>query len=382
MAINIQIRPNGRAQLRVRHKLLPRPFFFTFDTEAEARSYGDQLHALLDRGVVPSELLAPADKARADNPTLVEMISAYTRGFPVTPSDNELLSTVLGEVLGVRWSHLTYRWVDEYVAGLKRAPRNLAPGTIRKRVGVLARVVDHHLRTTGQHTASNPFRLLPRGYSTYSTAEDDPVAPARHDEHRDRRLAPDEAERIADALAGVKRPDRERAWGPDAGFEMLYSLIVNQGLRLREAVVARTADIDFSTGIVNIRGSKGARGRVKPRIMPIYPALREPLRAWCAGRPAGSLLFDFWDADPETVRRIGRNLSARFRTLFAYAAVPEFREHDLRHEACCRWMVLRDSRGAWAFSEIEICRMFGWSDPKIMMRYASLRGSDLAARLL
>lgn len=67
MAVNVQIRANGRAQLRVTHKLLPRPFFFTFDTEPEARGYGDQLQALLDRGVVPAELLAPEAKAQGEN---------------------------------------------------------------------------------------------------------------------------------------------------------------------------------------------------------------------------------------------------------------------------------------------------------------------------
>ena len=92
-------------------------------------------------------------------------------------------------------------------------------------------------------------------------------------------------------------------------------------------------------------------------------------------------LFDYWDGDPDRLRRVGGNLSARFFTLFDYADMADFSAHDIRHEACCRWMVLRDARGGWAFSELEICRMFGWSDPKIMMLYASLRGSDLAARL-
>ena len=377
MAVNVQIRANGRAQVRVTHRLLPKPFFFTFDTAAEAQAYGAQLHALLERGVVPVELMAPADRARADNPTLIEMIRAYTAGFPITSSDSELLDTLVRELLGVRWSQVTHRWVDDYVAGLKRPPRNLAPGTIRKRIGVLARVVDHHLRTTGA-AGANPFRLLPRGYSTYAP-QDAATMPVRHDVHRDRRLAPDEAERIEAALAGFKRPDRERAWGPDAEFAMLYRLIVNQGLRLREAVVARVADVDLARGVLQIRGSKGARGRERPRVMPIHPDLRAPLQAWCAGRVG--LLFSYWDGDPERLRRVGASLSARFATLFDYAQVADFREHDARHEACCRWMTLRDRQGRWAFSELEICRMFGWSDPRIMLRYASLRGEDLAARL-
>jgi len=376
MSANVQIRPNGKAQLRVKHRLLPRPFFFTFDTEPEARSYGDQLCAMLDQGIVPSELLAPPERAARDNPTLVEMIRAYCKGFPITDSDNDLLGVVVHEVLGVRFSQITFRWVSQYVSDCKRV-RYLSPGTIRKRVGVLARVVDWHLRSTDQ-TLANPFRLLPRGYSVYSR-EDAVDKPAKHDVVRDRRMDPDEAQRIDAALSGVKREDRERALEPDPQFDLLYRLIVWEGLRLKEAYTARVEDFDFAAGVMRVRGSKGHRGKVKPRVVPLRPELLPTLQDWCRGRVG--LLFSYWDGDPQRMRRVGGNLSARFRTLFEYAQVHDFKEHDLRHEATCRWMLLRDKAGRWAFSEIEICRMMGWSDPKMMMRYASLRGEDLAQRM-
>ena len=376
MAANVQIRPNGKAQLRVTHRLLPRPFFFTFETEPEARSYGEQLRAMLDQGVVPSELLEPPERVARDNPTLVEMIRAYCRGFPVTDSDNDLLGVVVHEVLGVRFSQLTFRWVSQYVTECKRK-RNLAPGTTRKRIGVLARVVDWHLRSTDQ-TMANPFRLLPRGYSVYSR-EDTAHVPAKHDEVRDRRMAPGESERIDSVLAGHKREDRERTLGPDPQFELLYLLIVWEGLRLKEAYTARVEDFDFTARTLRVRGSKGHRGRVKFRTVPLRPEVLPRLQAWCEGRVG--LLFDYWNEDPQRLRQVGANLSSRFRTLFEYAQVPDFKEHDLRHEATCRWVLLRDSTGRWAFSEIEICRMMGWSDPKMMMRYASLRGEDLAQRM-
>ncbi|MGT5494248.1 hypothetical protein ACRWC8_24440, partial [Escherichia coli] len=88
--------------------------------EAEAQAYGAQLYTLLERGIVPVELMAPAQKANRDNPTLVEMIRAYTKGHPVTASDSDLLDTVVNEILGVRFSQLTHRWVDQYVADCKR----------------------------------------------------------------------------------------------------------------------------------------------------------------------------------------------------------------------------------------------------------------------
>jgi integrase len=238
-------------------------------------------------------------------------------------------------------------------------------------------VVDWHLRTTEQDRA-NPFRLLPRGYSVYSKADADEVD-VKHDQVRDRRMTPDESARIDAALAGEKREDRERAWGPDPQFDMLYRLIVWQGLRLKEAYTARVEDFDFDANVLRVRGSKGHRGREKPRSMVIRLEIRDALQAYCRGRVG--LLFDYWDGDLLTMRRAGQKLSARFKTLFDFAKVSDFLEHDLRHEATCRWVLLRDKAGRWAFSEIEICRMMGWSDPKMMMRYASLRGEDLSARL-
>ena len=71
-----------RFQLRVKHKLLPRPFFFTFDTEDEARTYGSQLEALLKRGIVPQELLVKPQPA--DDPLLTRVASDYSSQFPVT----------------------------------------------------------------------------------------------------------------------------------------------------------------------------------------------------------------------------------------------------------------------------------------------------------
>jgi integrase len=92
-------------------------------------------------------------------------------------------------------------------------------------------------------------------------------------------------------------------------------------------------------------------------------------------------IFPWWDGTPEGLRRATSALSARFAVLFAYAKVSDFTEHDLRHEATCRWVELRRPAGGWVFSDLEVCRIMGWSDPAMMLRYSSLRAEDLAARL-
>lgn len=385
MAVNVQVRGN-RHQLRVTHGLLPRAFFATFDAAREARDYGDQLQAMLDRGVVPQELVAAAPKG--DDPLLIEVIRAYTKAAPITASDDALLGHMLPELAGTRISIITYLWVDRYVKDLKlKRSKPIAPSTIRKRIGVLGRVMDWHWRrVTPQDklTPANPLRLLPRGYSLYSQGEANELAKSakvvKRDQVRNRRLEPGEEERILAALSGVKRPDRERALDIDPAFSMLFRLIVVTGLRLREAYRLRVDQIDLKRRLIHVDGSKGHRGVIKPRMVPVSSTFNEDLRIWCEGK--SGLLFPFWNGAEDDLTKATARLSSRFRVLFDYAKVPNMTEHDLRHEATCRWVMMRQPGGGWVFSDVEICRIMGWSSTDMMLTYASLRGEDLAARLL
>ena len=47
--------PRGRYELTIRNRLLPKPVYLTFDTEPEARAYGDQVDRLLAAGVVKGQ---------------------------------------------------------------------------------------------------------------------------------------------------------------------------------------------------------------------------------------------------------------------------------------------------------------------------------------
>lgn len=188
MASSVQAR-GSRFQLRVTHKLLPKPFFFTFDTEVEARTYGEQLSALLARGIVPSELLAA--EAKGVDPLLIEVIRGYQKNAPITDSDEALLDAMLDELVGLRVSGLTFHWVDSYVLKMKTVRKpNLTPGSIRKRIGVLGRVMDWHYRRVTPANAvppANVFRLLPIGYSSYTRGEAEQAAIRGMEAKRDER---------------------------------------------------------------------------------------------------------------------------------------------------------------------------------------------------
>jgi integrase len=368
-------------QLRVRHKLLPRAFFATFDTQVEAKNYGEQLEAMLARGVVPQELLTVP--AVVNDPLAYQIIRDYRMTSPaLSDSDDVLFDVIVTDkpLIGLRLSGMTYRWVESYVAWLKSEEKNLSPSTIRKRIGALGRVIDWYIKRVTPDNAVpsvNALRMLPRGYSNYSKA-DARHAPVRRDIRRNRRLSPDEAKRIDAVLAGEKREDRERIFTNDEAFVMLYKVIIDTGMRLFEAFRLRSDSIDLEKGLINVDGSKGHRGVIKTRFVPIKPVLREPLREWCNNRTG--LIFPYWDGTKEMRDKTSNKLSRRFAGLFDYAKVNDFTEHDLRHEAACRWFELRNERG-WIFSEIEICRIMGWERTDMALRYASLRGEDLASRL-
>ena len=72
----------------------------------------------------------------------------------------------------------------------------------------------------------------------------------------------------------------------------------------------------------------------------------------------------------------------RFAVLFDYAQVPDFTEHDLRHETTCRWYEMRAPGGGWLYRPEEINRIMGWAPNSLMaLRYASFRAEDLATRM-
>lgn len=369
-----------RWQLRVVHKLLPKPFFSTFTDESEARAYGSQLESLLDRGIVPTELLEQ-DQTRTDNTRLSKIIKDYLTDSSLAPSDRPVLAQIKSAHENVRLSEINAAWADLWVSSLKTVD-HLAPSTIRKRVEALARVIDWHHRRRGQ-TVGNPLRHMPRGYASPTATELEMLKAAKlqpkRDVHRDRRLSAAELASVRDALAGKVRSDKQRPWGDDAGFALLFELILATGMRLSEAYRLRVDQIDFERWVIKVEGSKGHRGVIKPRVVPLIKPMRPLLQNWCRDRVGR--VFNFWDGTPADRTRCTGRLSARFATLFYYAQVPDATEHDLRHCATCAWFELRDQAGRWIFSEIEICKIMGWSDTRMALRYASMRGEDLAARL-
>ncbi|MGJ7541559.1 tyrosine-type recombinase/integrase [Variovorax sp. LT1R16] len=326
---------NGRHQLRVKSKLLPGGMvFYTFDTHEEADAYGQHLRKMLKKGVVPAAILEKV--ARVDDPLVLEVIREYSKSNAIPDSDEKLLDVIVHHVPGVRMSAITTRWVDEYVRARKLVDNN-APSTIRKKVGLMARIVDWHLRLVtpkDKPIPINPLRTLPRGYAVYNREDVKNLGEglvAKRDVERNRRLEESEAAAIRAVLGGLPRTERHGALQARPDHLMLFNLIVDTGLRLLEAYSLRSDQLELERGFIHVDGSKGRNGVLKPRTVPLK---REQLKVYSEGKVGR--LFPFWDGTKEGKKIATRDLVQVFGRAFAFAGVEDLKEHDLRHEACCR----------------------------------------------
>lgn len=380
---------SGKWEIALRHPSLPGGRrYFTFDTEAEANAYAERWRLMKMAGIEPpAELLQP--KAQTQT-TLAQVVRAWANSGHAAPSQQSPLGSLVMEIGAVKLTDATYTWLTGYVQRLK-VEMNLSPVSIRHRVQALGRSIDEWMRHHPDVVMQNPTRLLPKGYSSYNDKDKALVLAAgkapKADQVRDRRLQPGEEERILFALSGGVMPGKQRGLQLLGGNALLtmFLVIVNTGLRLKEAYMLKRGQVDLDAKVLRVQSSKQWRGKVAWRDVPMRPEVHAALVKYLASRTMlpSAWLFPFMDEEPGiTMTKVSQRLSFRFKLAFEYVGITGLREHDLRHEATCRWLELRDATGNWMFRLEEVNRIMGWAANSTMaQRYASFRGVDLAARM-
>lgn len=364
---NIIKRPYGY-QLCVTHRLLPKRLWVTFDDFDTAEQYGKQLEGLLAQGIVPASLL-DKKSSKVEFWTLHRCVAEYLRHNSVPLSDQKLLETVLPSVATIATTTLNYEWAEAWIRQMKR-DQCLAPSTIRHRHGALARCLDWMMRKHPDIIATNPLRMLKRGFSTYTEADAEVLATVgkepRHDDQRDRRLHDGEEARI---LAVLERMPDER---------MLFELALETAMRLRECYTVDLTQISLGKRTITLERTKNGDNRQVPLPSTLVPLLSEYIAdnnleiQMRSGR-----LFPYWPGgrDERVMDKVTADLSAQFKRIFRSAEIFDLHFHDLRHEATCR--LFEKTK----LSDTLIARITGHRDPRMLKRYASLRGSDLASQL-
>jgi len=360
-------RGNSFEYIVKRKALLPRPLTLTFKDEAEGDAYIERLEKLLAAGIVPAEFQHSVDTPL----TLDKAIDQYTTKTTVTEVDELLLISIGKRQGATRLFLIDYAWAEKYIKGLKHS-RSLAPSTIKHHVGAMSRLCGWLVRQ--KFIVSNPFRELPRGYASYSPEDksvlkaNDETAPG--DAERDRRLNAGEEKNIREVLAGRRLPDRPALILKNRlALGLLFDLALETGMRLREIYTLSADQVDIPARTIFLDRTKNGDKRQVPLSTVALARLNKG--------PKEGRIFPWWDGTLETTsfRKTTALLSAQFARIFDNAGCGDLRFHDLRHEACCR-LYERTK-----LSDVEIAKVLGWRSLKMALRYANLRGSNLAEKL-
>lgn len=319
-----------------RTRLLGRELYFTFDDEVAGDNYVAKLEALLDKGVVPKELLEQPKEL-----SLSALLENYKRNVTLADSEIVYVNLAIKDWGDTRLTSIDYDWAEDKVAALKE--RKLAPVSIRRRVGSVARGIDWAIRKKySEFLTENPLRLLPRGYSTY---QDDEVV----DVERDRRCAEDEEALIMNALAD----NREK--------RLMVVIALETAMRLSEIYTLQPSFVDFEKRTIFL--PKHLTKTREARQVPMSSVLVKEL--------AGFKGFGHVKKDANVTSKY----STFFQRLFKRLKIDDFNFHDFRHEATCRFYERT------RLTDIQISKITGHRDLKSLRRYASLRGSDLVAHM-
>ena len=340
----VRRRPNGSWEVRLSRKgVLAQAVYLTFETHEEAQSYSQRVEELLDRGCVPPELCGGRMEL------LGPLIDMYAMTQPLPDSDKALIMVLKKDVAATKISSLEYRWVENWVA--RMVDRDLAPSTLTKRVGLLARCVDWAMRSNRLSLPTNPLRLLPKGYASKGRA-----TRTWHGE-RSRRLEPLEEGALRSVIA-------------DKNEALLLDMALETAMRLREMLTLKMVQVDIGKSTIFLEKTKNG----SKRQVPMTSVLRKMMAEHA---PCGEFVFPWWDGDV-AVHKL-ENLSQRLSHWFAYrckqAGIEDLRFHDLRHEATCRFYERT------TLTDLEISKITGHRDPRMLSRYANLRASGLATKL-
>lgn len=373
---------SGALQWRVRLRGMVEgreAYYFTLppEREEEGDEFAARLEALLDRGIVPTEILS------LDRPggvkTIRELIAEYMENVPLPETDRETLVRGRGRIAPkLTGKDLTYTWAEGWVNELKRE-YNLSPSTVSKYVGSMRRAFSW--MSNKGHIGFNPLAQLPRGFANYSDEDIRSVeksgGKAKNFTERDRRLEPGEEERIRAILAGEKPEGRQRSLElryVDA-LQLLFDMALETAMRLREMYTLSADQVDMKGRTFQLTKTKNGSRRGVPMSSVIFQRVGKYVEDLQI--KGNTHLFPWWNGETsqDELKRVTSLLSRQFARIFDAAGCKDLHFHDLRHEATSRLFERT------TLDYVQIAKITGHRSPTQLMRYANLRPSDLADRL-
>lgn len=342
---SITKRANGQWQVKIRRKGWPAQSG-TFKTRKLAETWAHRVESEMADGHF-------VDRSAGQRTTLSELISVYLRevtdkrpGEQSRIAERARLERFVREepaLCAHAVANLTPEQFEAYrdkrLAQTNRSGKRLAPGTVKRELTLLKRVIDYRKRRLGLQV--NPVNT------------EDVARPAVNDE-RDVRLSADEIARLLDACEQARNP-----W-----LRPFVELGFETGGRRGSLLGLEWKDVDLTGRSVTFRGVKNSRNpeKVIDHVVPLSPRAIEVLRA--LPRSVDGRVFPM---SPNGFRQA-------FARARKKAGLEHFRFHDTRHERVSSLV-----EAGW--SDSAVMTMSGHKDPKSLKRYANLRPDHLADEL-
>lgn len=361
---------NGKFQYIVKNKkLLPKPLHFTFNNEADGDDYIDELERLLAEGIVPHEFQPGKETIK-----LHALMNEYIKSKALKPYARDLLEIQRKRIDNIDVDQITYQWAQSWIRDMKHN-KKLTPGTINKHVGVLARCLDWGVNAG--YVGANPLRRLETGFAEYTEHDQKNAGTLRKDIKRERRLEHGEEERILAVIDGAynKPADKQRALELDDpnAYRTLFLLALETTMRMRELYTLELSQVDFDKHTIFLHETKNGDSRQVPMTTPAFWLLRD----YIDSANLEKFVFPWFDGkySEQALRRTTSRLSRQWGRIFEHAGCKALNFHDMRHEATSRFYERT------TLSDVEIAKITGHKTLKTLMRYANLRGSNLAGKL-
>lgn len=386
-------RSNGSWEFKIKNKLLDKDMYFTFDDEEEGDVYCAGVEAWLKKGIVPASLEKTSFKPKL----LQDVILAYQQAIDVPDSDVRILNVIINRHGQISIKKIDDEWAEIWVADMKRR-LNLSPSTIRHHVGALTRC----FRWAGKkkkviELIINPLESLDKNYSSYTKSDAKFVESvgqsAKGNTKRTRRVEPHEEEVILHILdqptyhePGKQRPVKLKY---RIALRTIFLLALESAMRMREMFTLTLEQVDISKATIFLTRTKNGDERQVPMTTVAIKLLQDYVKSVGEGDESmlgwafeDGKLFPWWAGNPsaeeldeEELKRTSMRVSRQFRFIFDMAECPDLHFHDTRHEATSRIFERTD------LDYLEIAKITGHKDPRMLMIYANLRGSHLASKL-
>ncbi|MBC7458315.1 MAG: site-specific integrase [Bdellovibrionaceae bacterium] len=240
---------------------------------------------------------------------------------------------------------------DERLAGLDRLkdgkPQPRMPNTVRLDLALIGHIFTIAVKEWGLGMAMNPILNIRR------------PSPGAG---RNRRLSPDEEERL---MAAVKHHSN-----PMLGW--IVCIAVETSMRSTEISSLRRSQVLLERRIVRLDDTKNSSSRT----VPLSPAATNCFRLALVNpvRPIDTDLIFFGEPGRDKKRR-PYNFNKVWANIKKDVGIEDFRFHDLRHEAVSRFVE------SGLFSDQEVAAISGHKSMQMLRRYTHLKAEDLVERM-